>query len=273
MSAISDSTSSRCSTKVQLDLGLGEQFLDPAGRAAPRRRRAASRPRRRRPCVRGRAAGSAPSPPRRRPGERPRRPPPPRRSPARPGCSSACMIVGDQIAARERVGVDRVARRNRPAPRRRRSWPVRRGSSSARRSGRISAPSRARQLLARARQPVLDRQVVASDAAPARPSSPARCVAGVARSRSAPRDGRTAPAMRASSRALAAVRASSRIEGLPSDDRDRQSRRSCALAVLRPDRRVMARSVPQFARRPGCAARRAAGAGRHWSPRRPISAS
>ena len=31
MSAISDSTRSRCSDKIELDLGFGQQLLDPAG--------------------------------------------------------------------------------------------------------------------------------------------------------------------------------------------------------------------------------------------------
>ena len=50
--------------EIQLDLGLGQQFLDPAGQLRLEGRRAAFRPRRRRPCVRARAAGSAPWPPR-----------------------------------------------------------------------------------------------------------------------------------------------------------------------------------------------------------------
>ena len=50
--------------EIELDLGLGQQLLDPAGQLRLEGRRAASPPRRRRPCARARAAGSAPSPPR-----------------------------------------------------------------------------------------------------------------------------------------------------------------------------------------------------------------
>ena len=130
MSAISDFDEFALLDEIELNLGLGEQFLDPAGRAAPRTRRAASPQRRRRPCVRGPAAGSALLRLRSRRGWRAAA----RRSvrlrlPMMSALSSTCMIAVTR--SRRSSGLASIPLRDEIGlrPPRRRSWRVRRGSA------------------------------------------------------------------------------------------------------------------------------------------------